>query len=226
MNSVLQAAGLSPIDQAELDTPTQDDTRMAVSTVRNVLRELLSRGWRFNSEFGLEVAPAGTYTWVASDGTSTLLNIFKKPSGLLAWRQSQAWQNCDADLYERLSKRYTEASNPVNVLYDRTRNRDGLEKTRYAYVYLDVVYAMDFTALPEVARRYVTIVASRLFVKDTTGAEPGQSAAQNERTAWNELNKQEGMRERRNLLHTQGAWSFLGERPVKYGGFSRLVFRQ
>jgi hypothetical protein len=81
VNSVLQAAGLAPIDQATLDASTHDDdTAMVITTVRNVLREVLSIGWRFNSEFGLEIAPANTYTWVASDGTSTLAQHLQEAS--------------------------------------------------------------------------------------------------------------------------------------------------
>ena len=226
VNSVLQAAGLSPITQSELDTPSQDDTTMAVATVRDTLREVLTAAWRFNTRFGVEIAPAGTYTWVASDGTSTLLNVFKKPAGILAWKLSAASQNSGADLYEQLSTRYQEAAAYVNVLFDRTRNRDGIEKARYPYVYLDLVYARDFTDIPEAARHYVATAAAIEFVADTTGREPGQKALLKLQSAYRTLVRQEGMRERRNIFQNAATWNFLGRRPMTFGGFSRLVYRQ
>ena len=83
-NQILAAVGEAPVDQTEYDTPTQNDTTMLVNVLQATAREVLSMGWRCNTEFGYELAPeVSSYDWVDSDGVTTTLNIFTPPTGMI-----------------------------------------------------------------------------------------------------------------------------------------------
>lgn len=227
INTMLATIGIAPVEQTAVDTPPSSDLDMAVSELRNAAREVLSIGWKFNSRRGVEVAPAGQYTWVASDSSSTVLNVFKKPSGTLAWAQTRCSQMTGADLVEGLSTRYQEAAAYLLVLVDTLRNRDGLEAASFPYVYLDTVQAVNFENMPEEARRYITVLAARRFAAKNAGAKPLVDLAQeDEAMAFRILTRAHGIRERRSMFATADAQEIFGQRPNLFGGFGRQVFRQ
>lgn len=168
VNAMLAAIGESPLSsQSEVDTPVTADVEMAVNTLRDALRDVLAESWRFNTEFGYEVVKAANFNWTDTDGVTTQLGIYKPPANLLAFEVSDSADQSGYKLVDttlRPSRLYKEAGLAVPVFYDRVKNRDGFPTADRTRLFIDAVWYMDFAALPDVARRYITVVAARRFL--------------------------------------------------------------
>jgi hypothetical protein len=227
INAMLRAIGLQPVLQADLDALNGDDITNAVGVLRDATREVLAQGWRFNTKFGKEIAPAGSYAWVDSSGVTTTLNIFKRPSTALAWRLTDTYKNINVDLIEALSDRYQEAAANVMVLYDRVKNRDGVEQSTHPFLYLDVTLAMDFEKMPDAARRYALLKATRRFVQGNGEQGLTRLSSEDEQIAYKLLAKEHGLRQDVNLFDSADSFYALGMRPMNFGGgLSRIVYPQ
>lgn len=226
VNVMLASIGEAPLDSGtDLAANTLGDVELAIDILLGSTREVLSMGWRFNKEYGVEIAPTTTHSWVDTDGTTTTLNIFKKPVDLLAWAQTVCPENQGLDLVERPSKDYEEGASSVLVLYDRAKNRDGADSSRYPYIYLDCTYSFDFTQLPESARRFITVRAARTFAQQILGSESLRNfTAQDELWALRVLKREQGEPEALNIFDTADAWAAKGYRPAPHGGHSRRVY--
>lgn len=177
VNAMLSAIGEAPI--ADVDAATQADADIAISTLREVAREVQANGWRFNTEFGLAIAPtAAGFAWTEPDGYALLIDIFTPPTGMVAFSVSPlpaqfiSQYGGYLDIVTRISKQYTAGSPAVKqmVFYDRSRNRDGLPTSENRdFLYIDPVWLLDFETLPETARRYITVVAGRRFAQRVLG---------------------------------------------------------
>lgn len=86
LNLMLSAIGEAPV--ADIDTATAADVVMAKGILRDVAKEVLSVGWRFNTEFGLELAPTTTMAWAGSDGSNITLNVWEVPGNLVRFEVS------------------------------------------------------------------------------------------------------------------------------------------
>jgi hypothetical protein len=91
VNAMLAAIGEAPISQSELDTPARADVDMAVDALQEVMREALSMGWKFNVQWGYELAPTydSPYTHTFRDASTNDLNIFAPPTGMRAFNLSR-----------------------------------------------------------------------------------------------------------------------------------------
>lgn len=222
VNAMLRAIGEAPVEDL---AGGQADLDMALGILRDTTREVLTMGWRFNTEAGLAVVPAATVSWLDTDGVHTTLNVFKKPSGTVAWKPTVCPQMGDLDLVERLSKQYLETGAKVLVLYDRTRNRDGAEASRYPKVYLDVVWACDFEQMPETARKYTTMLSAGRLAKSSVGSETLVGFTQDDMLlALRALKRDQGETEDYNLFDGLAVNAILGGRPRPYSGASRRVY--
>jgi len=83
VNSMLAAIGEAPV--STLTGATQADVQMAINILRDVTREVQSWGWRFNTEFGMEILPFDQYNYTDSTGKTTTLKVFKDPAHLVAF---------------------------------------------------------------------------------------------------------------------------------------------
>lgn len=153
VNSMLYTIGESPVSTVE-DSGIVDATT-ALTTLREVSREVQSRGWHFNTEIGFRLAPT------FPDGEINLpLNTLQVDSVRGFTR---------ADVTQR-GKR----------LYNR---RDHTYKFAKPVV-CDLTVLLAFEDLPEFARGYIGTRAARLFQKRTVGsAELDSFTAQDEATA-------------------------------------------
>lgn len=221
INAMLSAIGEAPISQATLDLAAGSrpvDVDKAVSVLRDTARDTQLDGWRFNTEFGTEVARTAQLSWVDTAGVTTLLNIFKKPAGVLRWSTTKTAAQAFLDLGERPSKRYLETGLPVLVLYDRALNRDGLDAARFPKLYLDTVSVFDFSMLPALARSFIVITAARLFAKHVLGgADASGFTADDEQRAKQRLIDEEGVDEQHNIFDNADVARFLGGRPRSTG---------
>lgn len=221
VNAMLASIGEAPI--ANLDAATATDVLMAINILRNTAREVQMLGWRFNSEFGLQIKSSGSYVRLDTDGVMTELSIFKPPAGLASFEitRSEDQQGSKyADAVIRPSKEYTEGAPPlpVMVFYDRERNRDGWDATERVYLYIDAVFLFNFEQLPESARWYITVRAARRFGQDVAGSvELSRFKERDELQALRSLKRDQGENDDYNILDNMDVYKVLG-RPRGVSG--------
>lgn len=223
VNACIVAGGEAPVATVVGQRP---DVLAAQQLVREFSREVQSEGWRFNTEFGYEVLPAGTLDWTDSAGFVTTLSVFKAPVNLLTFTVSahplqQGGFNLDTVV--RPSRKYDGAANVnggVLVFYDRTFNRDGFER---AAIYIDPVWLWDFDKIPQAARHLVTIRAKRAYLKqvvqDFAGAD---RLSEDESKALTTLRKEEQEVDDYNVFNNLAVSQHLGGRTPRLSGVADL----
>src|SRR5690606_4226656 len=168
VNTMLIAIGQQPLPVGtNLTTETNATVVMALNVLSKSAREVLTEGWKFNSRYGFELTPDAQYVWTDHAGKETTLNVFKPPVGFLSWELTVCPENGDLDMIVAPSVGYRELGQPVQVLFDRTYNRDGADAQRYTGVYIDGIVAVPFEEMPESARRYISVKAARQFSAQT-----------------------------------------------------------
>lgn len=215
VNAMLASIGEAPV--ADLATATATDVVMAISILRNTAREVQMLGWRFNTEFGLQLSNSGTYSRVGTDGVTTELSIFKPPTGLVSFEMSRSEDQQGSrytDAVLRPSKEYVEDALPVLVFYDRERNRDGWDATEREYLYIDAVFLFNFEHLPESARNYIVVRASRRFAQKVAGSsELSSFNERDELQALRAIKRDQGENDDYNILDNMDVYKALGGRP-------------
>lgn len=216
LNQILTANGIPPV--INLSALFEQDQFMALQILRDTDREVQSEGWRFNYESGYELPPeASTYSWVDSEAVTTVLNIFRPQTNMLTWGVTPTAEQVDVDLSIRLSTRYQDGGQFVPVFYDRLLNRDGLDSEVHEYLYLDVVRYIPWTELPETARQYITILASRRVHATRPKSQNLPWTEQDVQLARRALVKDQGYKRRRNIFDHPDMWEFRGRRtPLSY----------
>lgn len=220
VNAMLSAIGEAPISGDPAVSPLSS-VAMALNILRDVTREVQMMGWRFNTEFGYELVKTGDSPFSVTDtaGVITLLNIFLPPANLLGFAVTQSSDQQDLDLIIRISRKYLVAAVPVLVFYDRSLNRDGLDSTKFAHLYIDPVWGFNFEQMPEEARRYCTIVAARQFVGRSSGSQTLMSFTEaDELRAFRNLKREFGSEDTYNMLNNASVLAAFGRRPVAVSG--------
>lgn len=141
VNTVLSTVGSSPVNA--LTGAQSADTRMAISTLDEVSREIQSVGWHFNTEDDMVLAPDATTSEIVLGDNVVRCDLSEYNTG-------------NMDIVQR-----------GNRLYDRVGHT-------YAFVNplkATLVMLMDWDELPEPARRYITIRASRIFQDRMVGSQ-------------------------------------------------------
>tara|TARA_Y100001963_G_scaffold46717_1_gene65876 strand:- start:12 stop:644 length:633 start_codon:yes stop_codon:yes gene_type:complete len=112
-----------------------EDAELAETILESVNKETQSKGWIFNTDLKLSLSPN-------TDNQIVL------PDNYLRVDTRGTLRSSNKDIVERGRK-----------LYDRIGN----SFTFTDAVTVDVVILLDFTDIPEVARRYITIRSARIF---------------------------------------------------------------
>ena len=133
VNTVLATVGSSPV--SALTGAQSADVRMAISTLDEVSREIQTVGWHFNTDEKVPLAP-----------DPVTLEIVLA-SSIVRCDMEEFYAN-GLDIVQRGQR-----------LYDRTNRTYQFGSTLYA----TIVTLLEWDDLPEPARRYITIRASRLF---------------------------------------------------------------
>lgn len=233
VNSILAAGGIAPL--ADLSNVTATDVLMAVNALRNASREVQTEGWKFNTEWGLQITRVTTMAWVdpnsggdeSPDGASPTIGVFLVPANLIKFYVTANNKQVDMygnrlDFVARPSRRYVDPSSgaPVLVFYDRVCNRDGFPITERTNIWIDPVWYFDFTQLPEVARQYITVLAGRRFLKSVIGAsELIGFQEKDELLALRRLSREEGLDDDFNMLDHPDVFRVIGDRPRTTGNF-------
>lgn len=209
VNTLLAAIGETPVN--DHTTSQRADVRLAVDLLRRASVALQTRGWKFNREFGLELAPTDTISWVGADGSTDLLNVFTPPVGALRCEATPTSKQSYEDIVLRPPRVYTGAT---RVFYDRVRNRDGLSLTSFPALYVNVTWLFDFGYLPEEAIRFITLRAARQFIQQAVGSSELAGFSQmDESLAWRDLLWAHGEEDSYNVFNEGGVGSVLGFRP-------------
>jgi hypothetical protein len=222
VNRLLSAVGEAPI--SDLASSTREDVLLAVNLLKEASMEVQSLRWRFNTEWGYELSPAGTLPWVGTDGSAETLNVFTPPAGLIDFRLTSTAKQGDLDVILRISRQFEVAAAKVMVFYDREKNRDGFKQSDFPRLYIDPVWAFEWANLPEAARRYIACRAGRQFVQQTLGAADIAGFAESDeiRTLY-ALQRQEGIEEDVSMLDNFDVGRVRGFRPST--GFGVVDFR-
>jgi hypothetical protein len=157
VNTIIACVGESPVNS--LDASLSADAAIALNTLDEVLREVQSRGWHFNTE----------KRDLARDAEGRIL----LPSNVC---------RIDTDFSDQPELDVVLRGTRV---YDRGKATDVFFKDIKG---VDVVVLLDFEEIPEPARRYVTIRAGRIFADRMVGSEKNHSfSMRDEMMAWADL---------------------------------------
>lgn len=165
VNSMLSTIGEAPVNSLSSGLV---DAETAETILNEVSRDVQSTGWNFNSE--------PDYTVAADSAGNVVL-----PSEIVR-----------ADLANSVTKFRSSKNEYVqrgNKMYDKVNHTFNIAQS----LKLDVIVLLDFETLPEVARRYIAIRASRLFQERVVGSDTLSAMnRQDEQTALFALREMEG----------------------------------
>lgn len=188
---MLAAIGEAPVDS--VDTATQPDVGIALGILKETMREFLSEGWRFNTRFGVEVSPNGTFV---EDGIT--YNIFPVPANVVRFDAGGAVGT-------------TVTSTDELVFYDTYNDREGFESDTLKLT--RAVYFRGWGHLPETAKQYVLKVSTNEFIQRVVGSETLASFAERDiLKTLRSLVRDQGIRDRFNLFRGLDYSEFMGGR--------------
>jgi hypothetical protein len=193
IDAMIVAGGEGPIAGSVVHRP---DREAAASLLDEALRECLTEGWTFNTEHGLEIGSDASISWLGSDGTAEVLNIFEPPQNLLSFKVTQSVEQGDLDFIVRPPRDWL--GGPL-VFYDRVLNRDGYaDRTS---LYIDPTWLMDYEDIPQTARNVVFLRALRRFLTQIVGDfGAADRKERDELLAFRNLKKEFGAEDRYNLF--------------------------
>jgi hypothetical protein len=216
INAMLAAIGEAPV--TSIAAPRLPDLEIAVNTLRDATRELLTQSWKFNTEYDLELAPTDpAFDWTDPDSSTVVLSVFEVPLDMAAWGvsqiEAQMGDTNHIDTVARVPKQYTMTAPEVHVFYDRDYNRDGFPASERTALWIDVIWYFDFEELPETARRLLTVVASRRYAASLVGSPTlVQFTQRDEQIAFRNFLRDQGHTDRRNMLINSDTRQALGNR--------------
>ena len=212
LNMMLSAIGESPV--ADIDTATAADVVIAVNILKTSIREILSDGWRFNTEFGYEIAPeSSTQAWEGTDGATADLNVFEVPSNLLRFSMTSNSEQSGTALVDAVARKGRTYDQTKVIFYDRAKNRDGWPDTERDFLYIDAVWSMDWFTLPQSLRNYIAVVAARRLAAQAVASDTlVQFSLLDEREAHRKAEEDQGEQDTYNMLDNAGVAGALGYR--------------
>lgn len=219
VNAMLAAIGESAIE--DVDSATQADVAVAVTTLRDTARQVQSLGWKFNSEWELALAPTEEdFEWTEPDASTYDIDIWTIPTGIVRWNLSPRPDQVSLDVTQRPSKQYEVADAPVLVIYDRDNNRDGFTAGERDFLYIDAVWLFNFEQLPESARAYIAILATKRFIQ-AVQPDGKTDTTQDEMIALRNLKREQGEEDEYNMFDSPSVARVLFDRPTLNGPFAR-----
>lgn len=182
INSMLSTIGEAPVSTLESGLL---DAETAETILDEVSRNVQAMGWNFNSEPDYTVA-------ADTDGNVVL------PDEIVR-----------ADLANSVTKFRNSKNEYVqrgNKMYDKVNHTFNIGES----LKLDVIVLLPFTSLPEVARRYITAKASRIFQERIVGSDTLSAMnRQDETEALYALREMEGDNGDYNIFDDYGTASVL-----------------
>jgi hypothetical protein len=156
VNTIIACVGESPVNS--LDAALSSDAAVAINTLDEVLREVQTRGWQFNTEHR------------------------RLP------RNSEGWIVVDPDVVRVDLSHTAPLAKGVAIRGDRLYDRDAGSYQFSGDLEASVVVMLPFEELPEPARRYIMVRAGRIFADRMVGAEKHHGFnLRDEMMAWADL---------------------------------------
>jgi hypothetical protein len=124
---------IGEIPVSSITNATTNDVSIAIQILDHVSREVQARGWFFNTDINYSLIPNNN-------------NQIELPANALRVELADGYRR--HDFVERNRK-----------LYDRVNNTFSITDN----VKVNIVFLLDFSELPEVARHYILVRASRIF---------------------------------------------------------------
>jgi hypothetical protein len=213
VNEMLAAIGEEPI--SNLDTETRVDVEIAVNFLRSNIREVLTVGWKFNTDFEWRIAKDGNNKFpVPSQPDSTTWEM-------LAFNVTKRVDQ-QGDLPEK-QEDGTFSTTPTRLdivrrglfFYDRIQNKfDFGDATDRPQIFIDIVWSMDFTDMPETARKYIVVRSTRQFCgRLLDSPNRVKYTEQDELQALLNLRKDQKPDRQRNIINNADVARALGGRP-------------
>lgn len=178
---------LSTIGEAPVSTLSSGllDAETAETLINEVSRNVQSMGWNFNTELNLTISP--------NEAGEVVLPV----------------EYVRADLAQSLTKFRSTKEEYIlrgQKMYDKVKHSYTISKP----LKLDVITLLSFTNLPEVARRYITAKASRIFQERVVGSDTLSAMnRQDETEALYALREMEGDNGDYNIFDDYGTASVL-----------------
>ena len=141
VNTILSTIGESPVNSLTGTLPV--DATTALNVLDEISREVQSAGWHYNSHYKVDLSRDGD-------------NKIPIGTDVLRVELNTKYDRSSYDVVQRDNYLYNLAKNSETFDQDFTDN--------------SIVYLLDFSKLPEPARRYITIRAARVFHDRTLGA--------------------------------------------------------
>jgi hypothetical protein len=124
---------IGEIPVSSITNATTNDVSIAIQILDHVSREVQARGWFFNTDINYSLTPNNN-------------NQIELPANALRVELADGYRR--HDFVERNRK-----------LYDRVNNTFTITNN----IKVNIVFLLDFSELPEVARHYILVRASRIF---------------------------------------------------------------
>jgi len=140
VNTMLSAIGESPVNQ--LGTAAPADAILAESILNEIAKEVQLEGWHFNTHYDWELNRNSDNKILLPDNTA---RVDVPRHGI-----------SDTDVIQRGQYLYDRKNNTSTFTSDITK--------------ATIVFMLDWTDLPEVARRYIMVKAARVFGDRTLGS--------------------------------------------------------
>ena len=182
VNSMLSTIGEAPVNSLSSGLV---DAETAETVLNEVSRDVQSLGWNFNSEPDVVVGK-GVDKKVLLDENVVRADL----------AQSETKYRSSKNEYVQRGR----------YMYDKVLHTDLIDKD----LTLDLVYVLPFDQIPEVARRYITIKASRLFQERVVGSDNLSNMNRaDEQQAFFALKEMEGDNGDYNIFDDRGTYSVL-----------------
>ena len=192
INTMLTSIGELPVKN-EGDLAGLNDASIAAEILDNVSRAVQSRGWIFNTDLDVSMKPDNE-------------RKIPIPSDIIRVDTTTRIRERDEDIVER-----------GNFLYDRKRN--SLYFDEGSTVKVDQIKLLKFTDLPEPARRYITIRASRIFHDRVVGSgDLHRFYQEDEMQAWQTLLEYEGDVADYNIFDNYDVFRVVDRLPGRHSG--------
>lgn len=141
VNQMLASIGQSPINTLTGTIPK--DASKAVLALDTVLREVLTKGWSFNTDYEYELTPDVNDNILIPSNAMWVDPEYQSNDYVMRWDAGTA------KLYDRVNQTYT--------ITQAVKCR--------------IVWAYEFEQIPQVARHYIAMRAGRVFQSQIVGSD-------------------------------------------------------
>ena len=139
VNSILISVGESPVNTLSVQSP---EVAIAQKTLQQVCREILSEGWKFNTETQYPIIlDSNNHCLIPNNVLQIDLNRFRHP-----------------DAFDTVRREH----NGIKKLYDLHDHTFEFKNATDDKIYVDIIWMVNFNDIPQVFQDYITIRASRI----------------------------------------------------------------